>query len=96
MDSLMRFPAEIRGILGRQADVAAAPVMHSSEAFDITSPMQKFGFAIILFFPILAFICCVLRIYGRLGSKQLGLDDLLVCVAMVRLSFCFRVPGLGC
>jgi hypothetical protein len=86
MDSLMRFPAEIRGILGRQADAGAAPVMRGSDVFDMTTPMQQFGFAIIFFFPILAFICCALRVYSRMSVKQFGIDDLLVCVAMVRPS----------
>jgi len=82
----MHYPAEIASVVARQAADAAAgaaPVMHGSEVFNITTPMQQFGFAIILFFPILAFITCCLRIYGRLSGKQLGMDDLLVCVAMV-------------
>ncbi|KAB5572773.1 hypothetical protein GE09DRAFT_1217314 [Coniochaeta sp. 2T2.1] len=81
----MTYPAEIASLLIRQAADATTtpPVMHGPEVFDeITTGMQKFGFAIILFFPILAFITCVLRVYGRLSAKQLGIDDLLVCVAM--------------
>lgn len=79
----MHYPAEVASVLARQAaNTTAAPVMHGSEVFNITTGMQQFGFAIILFFPILAFITCVLRVYGRLSAKQLGTDDLLVCIAM--------------
>lgn len=80
----MAFPAEITSVLARQAgNATVATVQHGHEIFDTTTSMQQFGFAIILFFPILAFISCALRVYGRLGAKQLGLDDILVCVAMV-------------
>lgn len=82
----MQYPGEIASLLAREAanaTASAAAVMHGDEVFNITSPLQKFGFAIVFFFPILAFITCSLRIYGRLSAKQLGIDDLLVCVAMV-------------
>jgi hypothetical protein len=62
---------------------AAAPVWLGDKAFDITTPMQQFGFAIVVFFPVLAFICCCMRVYTRFSTKQFGLDDLLVCTAMV-------------
>jgi hypothetical protein len=81
----MQYPAEIASLLVREtANTTAAPVMHGSEVFNMTTGLQQFGFAIILFFPILAFITCCLRVYGRLSAKQLGIDDLLVCIAMVR------------
>ncbi|CAK7226595.1 hypothetical protein SBRCBS47491_006285 [Sporothrix bragantina] len=48
-----------------------------------TSPLQQFGFAIILFFPLLAFIIVVLRVYSRISTKQFGIDDALIIVAMV-------------
>ncbi|OIW31727.1 hypothetical protein CONLIGDRAFT_237473 [Coniochaeta ligniaria NRRL 30616] len=56
--------------------------MHGSEVFNITTGFQQFGFAIVLFFPLLAFITCCLRVYGRISAKQFGLDDMLVVVAM--------------
>lgn len=83
----MQYPAEIASLFARQtANTTGASVMHGNEVFDITTGMQQGGFAIIFLFPILALITCVLRVYGRLQAKQLGLDDLLVCVAMVRPS----------
>ena len=51
-----------------------------------TSPLQQFGFAIILFFPLLAFIIVVLRVYSRISNKQFGIDDALIILTMV-LSF---------
>lgn len=62
---------------------AATPVWLGDKAFDITTPMQQFGFAIVVFFPVLAFIACCLRVYSRASTKQFGGDDLLVCAAMV-------------
>ncbi|ERS95395.1 uncharacterized protein SPSK_01719 [Sporothrix schenckii 1099-18] len=48
-----------------------------------TSGLQQFGFAIILFFPLLAFLVVGLRVYSRLKTKQFGIDDALIVVAMV-------------
>ncbi|CAK7230582.1 hypothetical protein SCUCBS95973_007624 [Sporothrix curviconia] len=48
-----------------------------------TSPLQQFGFAIILFFPLLAFFIVVLRVYSRVSTKQFGIDDALIIVAML-------------
>ncbi|CAK7214064.1 hypothetical protein SEUCBS140593_002052 [Sporothrix eucalyptigena] len=48
-----------------------------------TSPLQKFGFAIILFFPLVAFIVVALRVVSRLKTKQFGVDDSLIVVAMI-------------
>ncbi|CAK7197634.1 hypothetical protein SEUCBS139899_000282 [Sporothrix eucalyptigena] len=48
-----------------------------------TSSLQQFGFAIILFFPILAFIIVVLRVYSRVSTKQFGIDDALIILAML-------------
>lgn len=48
-----------------------------------TSPLQQFGFAIIVFFPVLAFIIVVLRVYSRVSTKQFGVDDALIIGAMV-------------
>lgn len=61
----------------------AVPVWLGDKAFDITTPMQQFGFAIVVFFPILALICCLLRAYARYHARQLGADDMLVFAAMV-------------
>lgn len=86
------WPAEIRNILegaltARQAadnaTAAPVPVWIGDEAFNMTTPMQQFGFAIVLFFPLLAFICCCLRVYSRVSTKQMAVDDYLVIVAMV-------------
>jgi len=84
----MHYPAELASLMAREADNAtAAPVMqHGNEVFDITSPMQQGGFALILIFPILAFVAVCLRVYGRLSVKQLWIDDILVVIAMVRQS----------
>jgi hypothetical protein len=67
---------------------AADPVWLGDKAFDITTPMQQFGFAIVIFFPVLAFICCCMRVYSKASTKLFGADDLLVCAAMV----CIWVP----
>lgn len=82
----MHYPGEIASLMARVTadNTTAAPVMHGSEVFNITTGFQQFGFAIVLFFPLLAFITCCLRVYGRISAKQFGLDDLLVVVAMVR------------
>lgn len=48
-----------------------------------TSPLQQFGFAIITFFPVLAFIIVCLRVYSRVSTKQFGIDDALIIVAMI-------------
>ncbi|KAL1899811.1 hypothetical protein Sste5346_002677 [Sporothrix stenoceras] len=48
-----------------------------------TSPLQQFGFAIIVFFPVLAFIIVCLRVYSRVNTKQFGIDDALIIVAMI-------------
>lgn len=48
-----------------------------------TSPLQQFGFAIIVFFPVLAFIIVCLRVYSRISTKQFGIDDALIIIAMV-------------
>jgi hypothetical protein len=86
---VLQLPAEIASLVVRQAanpTAAAPPLLYGNEVFDITSSFQKFGFAIVLFFPLLAFIACCLRVHGRVSAKQMGLDDVLVCVAMVRLA----------
>ncbi len=51
-----------------------------------TSGLQQFGFAIILFFPLLALVVVALRVASRLSARQFGLDDAVIVVAMV-LSF---------
>ncbi|KIH94417.1 hypothetical protein SPBR_05900 [Sporothrix brasiliensis 5110] len=48
-----------------------------------TSPLQQFGFAIIVFFPVLAFIIVMLRVYSRVSTKQFGIDDTLIIIAMI-------------
>lgn len=90
------YPAEI---VAREAMAAAAGVTNvagdyagslfaraveaaTSDAYP-TSGLQKFGFAIIIFFPILAFIVVCLRVYSRVSTKQFGIDDALIVVALV-------------
>ena len=60
------YPVEI---LARQS------VTDSSVALDPnpTTGLQQFGFAIIFFFPVLAFLVLTLRVYGRVLTKQFGL-----------------------
>ncbi|OTB06058.1 hypothetical protein M426DRAFT_72415 [Hypoxylon sp. CI-4A] len=55
------------------------------------SQLQHGGFFILFFFPAIAFIVVVLRIYGRVRSRQFGWDDGLVCVAMA-----FSIAETGC
>lgn len=64
------------------ADFTASLVARTSAVYP-TSPLQQFGFAIILFFPLLAFIIVSLRVYSRLKTKQFGVDDALIVVAMI-------------
>ncbi|OAA67983.1 hypothetical protein SPI_00178 [Niveomyces insectorum RCEF 264] len=47
-----------------------------------TSGLQKFGFAIIFFFPALALVVVGLRTYSRVTTKQFGIDDALIILAM--------------
>ncbi|KAI1092323.1 hypothetical protein F5B19DRAFT_212645 [Rostrohypoxylon terebratum] len=55
------------------------------------SPLQHGGFFILFFFPAIAFIVVCLRIYGRIRSRQFGIDDALVCIAMM-----FSIAETGC
>ena len=45
--------------------------------------LQTFAIFIIFFFPALALVVIVCRDAGRLASRQFGLDDWLVTIAMV-------------
>lgn len=47
-----------------------------------TSSLQQFGFAVTIFFPILAFIIICLRVYSRVNTKQFGIDDAIIILAM--------------
>ncbi|KAK4189830.1 hypothetical protein QBC35DRAFT_121861 [Podospora australis] len=49
---------------------------------DPTSPLQQFGLAVVFFFGALAFIVLLLRIYSKVRSKNLGLDDVLAGISM--------------
>ncbi|KAI5918551.1 CFEM domain-containing protein [Camillea tinctor] len=55
------------------------------------SPLQQGGFFILFFFPSIALIVVVLRVYGRLKARQFGWDDVLICMAMV-----FSIAETGC
>ncbi|KAI1735567.1 hypothetical protein F4680DRAFT_302835 [Xylaria scruposa] len=55
----------------------------STDPFRYTSIQQNLAIAIIIAFTGLAFIVLCVRVAGRLSSHQFGLDDTLVCVAMV-------------
>ncbi|KAI0481700.1 hypothetical protein F4859DRAFT_430906 [Xylaria cf. heliscus] len=55
----------------------------STDPFRYTSPQQNLAIAIIIAFTALAFIVLCVRVAGRLSSHQFGLDDALVCIAMV-------------
>ncbi|KAI1754328.1 hypothetical protein F4782DRAFT_51049 [Xylaria castorea] len=55
----------------------------STDPFRYTSTQQNLAIAIIIAFTGLAFIVLCVRVAGRLSSHQFGLDDTLVCVAMV-------------
>ncbi|KAI1661266.1 hypothetical protein F4813DRAFT_385800 [Daldinia decipiens] len=47
------------------------------------SPFQHGGLFILFFSPAIALIVVVLRVYGRVRSRQFGWDDGLACVAML-------------
>ncbi|KAL5601502.1 hypothetical protein BROUX41_002520 [Berkeleyomyces rouxiae] len=47
------------------------------------SSKQDLAFAILFIFPILALMVVSLRIYARLKFRQFGVDDTLICIAMV-------------
>lgn len=55
----------------------------SSDPFRFTSPQQSLAIGIIIGFTALAFVVLCTRVAGRLSSHQFGLDDALVCIAMV-------------
>ncbi|KAI0455535.1 hypothetical protein F5B21DRAFT_192651 [Xylaria acuta] len=55
----------------------------STDPFRYTSTEQNLAIAIIIAFTALAFIVLCVRVAGRLSSHQFGLDDALVCIAMV-------------
>ncbi|TLD30909.1 hypothetical protein PspLS_02054 [Pyricularia sp. CBS 133598] len=58
-----------------------------SSAFDIptepTSELQTVAIAIIFIFPALALLVVVLRAMGRASTRQFGLDDWLISIAML-------------
>lgn len=62
--------------------IPAGPVYPDGPLYP-TSPLQQFGFAIILFFPLLALFIVGLRVYSRVKSKQFGADDYLIVLTMV-------------
>ncbi|PHH50409.1 hypothetical protein CFIMG_005432RA [Ceratocystis fimbriata CBS 114723] len=47
------------------------------------SSKQQLAFAILFIFPILALLVVGLRVYARLKFRQFGIDDSLICIAMV-------------
>ncbi|KAI8634828.1 hypothetical protein F5Y19DRAFT_126996 [Xylariaceae sp. FL1651] len=55
----------------------------SSDPFHYSSAQQNLAIGVIIAFPALAFIVLCIRVAGRLSSHQFGLDDALVCIAMV-------------
>ncbi|KAI0440192.1 hypothetical protein F4803DRAFT_563990 [Xylaria telfairii] len=55
----------------------------STDPFRFTSTQQNLAIAIIIGFTVLAFLVLCVRVAGRLSSHQFGLDDALVCIAMV-------------
>ncbi|KAI2622128.1 hypothetical protein GGS26DRAFT_567842 [Hypomontagnella submonticulosa] len=55
------------------------------------SPLQNGGFFILFFFPAIALIVVILRVYGRVRSRQFGWDDALACMAMA-----FSIAETGC
>ncbi|KAI0105521.1 hypothetical protein GGR51DRAFT_191905 [Nemania sp. FL0031] len=55
----------------------------SSDPFRFTSPQQSLAIGIVIGFTALAFVVLCTRVAGRLSSHQFGLDDALVCIAMV-------------
>ncbi|KAI1128061.1 hypothetical protein F5Y10DRAFT_182181 [Nemania abortiva] len=55
----------------------------SSDPFRFSSPQQGLAIGIVIGFTALAFVVLCTRVAGRLSSHQFGLDDTLVCIAMV-------------
>ncbi|KAI1842227.1 hypothetical protein JX265_001413 [Neoarthrinium moseri] len=47
------------------------------------SELQHAGFFILFFFPALALIVVMMRMYSRTRTKQIGWDDALICMAML-------------
>ncbi|KAI3337374.1 hypothetical protein HD806DRAFT_528941 [Xylariaceae sp. AK1471] len=60
-----------------------AAAMPSTDPFHYSSTQQNLAIGIIIAFAALAFIILCVRVAGRLSSHQFGLDDALVCIAMV-------------
>jgi len=88
-------PINIQAIYGRQApgDISAAP----SNPYP-TSPLQQSGFALLIFFPILAFALVVLRICSRFRIRQFGWGMFTIPIILdsIRLStFTKLVPDDG-
>ncbi|EFX04475.1 hypothetical protein CMQ_1403 [Grosmannia clavigera kw1407] len=65
--------------------VAASLIAAGTGAADShpSSPLQRFGLSIVLFFPLLAVLVVGLRVYSRLQTKQFGLDDGIIILAAV-------------
>jgi hypothetical protein len=66
----------------------------------MSSRLQIFAIFVNFFFPALAFIFVCARAVGRVTTRQFGLDDWLVCIAMVMSItqttisyFCKLYPG---
>ncbi|KAJ2991078.1 hypothetical protein NUW58_g2652 [Xylaria curta] len=53
------------------------------DPFRFSSTQQNLAIGIIIAFTALAFVVLCVRVAGRLSSHQFGLDDTLVCIAMV-------------
>ncbi|KAI0399231.1 hypothetical protein F4802DRAFT_55684 [Xylaria palmicola] len=65
------------------ADNTTGVAVPSTDPFSYSSTQQRLAIGIIVAFTALAFIVLCVRVAGRLSSHQFGLDDTLVCIAMV-------------
>ncbi|KAI1202541.1 hypothetical protein F5X97DRAFT_213151 [Nemania serpens] len=61
----------------------AMAAMPSTDPFRSSSTLQSVAISITIAFAAVAFLVVCTRVAGRLSSHQFGLDDILVCIAMV-------------
>ncbi|KAI1265144.1 hypothetical protein F5Y18DRAFT_427266 [Xylariaceae sp. FL1019] len=76
----MSLPHTTEFVTLKNSTTAAA---QSPDPFQYSGVDQNIAIAIIIAFPVLAFVVLCIRVAGRLSSRQFGLDDTLVFVAMV-------------
>ncbi|KAI1323163.1 hypothetical protein F5Y16DRAFT_384598 [Xylariaceae sp. FL0255] len=72
-----------KAMVGTMGGAQGLTTLPRPNPFEYTSTAQNVAIAIVIVFPAVAFLVLCTRVAGRLSSRQFGLDDTLVCVAMV-------------